>query len=131
MRSRLSMSLVVILGGLCMMAPVALAVGRTSGQEPHARIVAVEGASTTFHVAGMHGQRVTVQVRSRSLAAVHLSNTAQGTVEATVVAVNSATHRVTVHTHEGQTLVLDMAPPVLRELRRGEPMMLVASRQPA
>lgn len=131
MRAKLDMSLVLTFGVLCLLAPVALAADHASGQLPHARIVAVEGASTTFHVEGMHGQMVTVQVPSRSLADVHLSHKAQGTVEATVVSVDSETHRVKVHTHEGQKLVLDMAPAFLREMRIGEQIMLVAPRQPA
>ena len=131
MRSQLYTSLVLTLGVLCMISPVVLAADQASGQLPHARIVAVEGTSTTFHVEGMHGQVVTVEVPSRSLADVHLSNEAQRTVEATVVSIDSVTHRVKVRTQEGQKLVLDMAPTFMREMRLGEPVVLVAPRQPA
>jgi hypothetical protein len=112
-----------------MRAPGALAADNTSGQFPHARLVAVEGASTTFHVEGMHGQMVTVQVPSQSLADVHFSKL--GTVGTTVVSVDSQIHRVKVRTHEGQMLVLDMAPAYLREMQMHQQIMLVAPRQPA
>jgi hypothetical protein len=114
-----------------MRAPVAFAADNTSGPLPHARLVAVEGASTTFHVAGMHGQMVTVQVPSQSLADVHFSKKGQGTVGATVVSVDSQTHRVNVRTHEGHMLVLDMAPAYLREMQLHHQLMLVAPGQPA
>jgi hypothetical protein len=106
----------LILGSLCLRAPVTLAADNTSGQLA-ARIVAVEGASTTVHVEGMHGQMVTAQVPSRSIADVHLSNKVQGTVRATVASVDRKTHRVKVHTHEGQKLVVAISPAFLKERR--------------
>lgn len=131
MRSPLSMLFVLMLASLCMIAPVALAADHTSGQLPHARLVAVEGAAIIFHVEGMHGQLVTVQVPSQSLADVHFSKNAQGTVRAAVAPVDRETHRVTVRTHEGHMLVLTMAPASLREMQIHHQMMLVAPRQSA
>jgi hypothetical protein len=110
-----------------MRAPVALAADHTSGQLPHIRLVAAEGAATTFQVEGMHGQMVTVP--SQSLADVHCSK--QGTVGATVVSVDRETHRVNVRTHEGHMLVLAMAPASLREMQMPHQMMLAAPQQPA
>jgi hypothetical protein len=103
----------------------------TTWQLAHARLVAVEGASTTVHVEGMHGQMVMVQVPSRSLADVHLSNIVQGTVRARVESVDSKTHHVKVHTHEGQKLVLEISPAFLKEMRISAQIMLVAPQQPA
>ena len=91
--------------------------GHTSGHLPHASLVAVGGASPSFHVAGMHGQIVTVQVPSQALADVHCSTKAQGTVWATVVSVASTTHHVNVRTHEGQKLVLELSSGFLKEMR--------------
>jgi hypothetical protein len=131
MHSKLSTPLVLTLAVLCMLAPVVLAADQASGQLPHARIATVEGATTTYHVEGMHGQMVTVDVPSQSIADVRLSNKAQGTVGATVMSVDSETNRVKVRTQEGQKLVLEMPPTFLKQMRIGGQVMLMAPWQPA
>src|SRR5437867_13447823 len=76
---------------------------------PSATIVSVEGASTTYHTRDWNGKPVTVRVPSQSVADIRGKDT-EGTVRATVTAVDPASHRVKVRTSEGQTIVLAMAP---------------------
>jgi hypothetical protein len=129
MRSHLVTIFVCALGVLCLLAPGVQAAAKESAPPPRATLVSVEGAATTYHVEGMYGQTVTVNVPSHAMADVKLSNKDQGTVQATVVSLNGATHRVKVHTHEGQTLVLTMAPETLARLRIGEQFTLAVPRR--
>lgn len=128
MHTIVSIALVCALGTLGSVAPCALAADQASGAPPHAKIVAIEGASTTYQVEGMHGQTVTVDVPSQSTADVKLSNTEQRTVRGTVVALDGGTNHVKVHTQEGQTIVLEMSPESLRGLRLGDPFTLAVPR---
>src|SRR5713101_6379882 len=89
---------------------VLLTVRSTSGQVPRATIVSPDGTTTTYHVRDMDGHIVTVEVPSLASPDVKVSDPAQGTVQATVTAIDGATNQVKVQTHEGQTLVLDLAP---------------------
>jgi hypothetical protein len=101
-----------------------------AAQAPHAKIVSVEGAATTYNVEGMHGQLVTVDVPAQSTADIKLSNPAQRTVEGKVLTLDGQTHQVKVHTQAGQTLVLEMDPGSLRGLRLGD-IVTLAVPQPA
>ena len=65
-----------------------LVVGQAAGQSLHAKIVTVEGATTTYQVEGMRGQMVTVDVPSSTSVDVKLSDTTQGTVRGKVVALD-------------------------------------------
>ena len=86
---------------------------------PSATIVSVEGASTTYHTRDWNGKPVTVRVPSQSVADIRGKDT-EGTVRATVTAVEPASHRVKVRTSEGQTIVLAMAPGSLAGLKPGD-----------
>jgi hypothetical protein len=86
---------------------------------PSARIVSVEGASTTYHTRDWNGQTVTVRVPSQSAADIR-GKDAEGTVRGTMTAVDPASHRVTVRTAERQTIVLAMAPGSLAGLKPGD-----------
>ena len=86
---------------------------------PSATIVSVEGASTTYHTRDWNGKPVTVRVPSQSVADIRGKDT-EGTVRATVTAVEPAAHRVKVRTSEGQTVVLAMAPGSLAGLKPGD-----------
>jgi len=86
---------------------------------PSATIVSVEGASTTYHTRDWNGKPVTVRVPSQSVADIRGKDT-EGTVRATVTAVDPAAHRVKVRTSEGQTVVLAMAPGSLAGLKPGD-----------
>src|ERR1044071_757136 len=76
---------------------------------PSATIVAVEGASTTYHMRDWNGKPVTVRVPSQSAADIRGMDAA-GTVRAIITAIDPASQRVKVRTSENQTIVLAMAP---------------------
>ena len=86
---------------------------------PSATIVSVEGASTTYHTRDWNGKPVTVRVPSQSVTDIR-GKDAEGTVQATVTAVDPAAHRVKVRTSEGQTIVLAMAPGSMAGLKPGD-----------
>ena len=86
---------------------------------PVATIVSVEGASTTYHTRDWNGKRVTVRVPSQSAADIR-GKDAEGTVQATVTAVDPVAHQVKVRTSEGQTIVLAMEPGSLAGLKVGD-----------
>src|SRR3989442_10994844 len=94
----------------------------TEPTEPRATIVSVEGASTTYRSRDWNGQSVTVRVPSQSAADIK-GKDVEGNVRATVTAVDPTTHRVKVRTHEGQTIVLEMAPDSLANLKVGDPLL--------
>jgi uncharacterized protein YpmB len=79
-----------------------------------------EGATTTYTVEGMHGQMVTVDVPSNTMADVKLSDAAQGTVQGKVVALDGETNRVKVHTQERQLIVLGMPHDTVMRMRLGD-----------
>jgi hypothetical protein len=119
---------VFVLSVLCVTVPFVLALDQAAGQAPRAKIVTVEGAMTTYQVEGMHGQTVTVDVPSNTMADVKLSNAAQGTVQGKVVALDGVTNRVKVHTQEGQLVVLEMPHDTVMTMRLGDTFTLAVPR---
>ena len=112
-----------------LMATTLLQAAPAAPGQPVATIVAVEGATTTYQSQAWHGQPVTVQVPSQAAADIKDSD-AQGTVRATVSAVDTTTNRIKVHTSEGQTIVLEMAPPALTSLQVGDPFLFTVPTAP-
>jgi hypothetical protein len=55
---------------------------------------------------------------------------AQGTVRATVTAVDTTINRVQAHTREGQTVVLDMSPAALASLQVSDPFTFTLPEAP-
>ena len=86
---------------------------------PRATIESVEGASTTYHTRDWNGKPVTVRVPSQAAADIR-GKDEEGTVRATITAVDPVTNRVKVRTTEGQTVVLSMAPGALAGLKTGD-----------
>src|SRR5919108_5656291 len=84
-----------------------------------ATIESVEGASTTYRTRDWNGKPVTVRVPSQSAADIR-GKDAEGTVRATITAVDTTTNRVRVRTSEGQTIVLAMEPGALAGLKAGD-----------
>lgn len=109
---------------------IALAIGCASkaapppsaSSAPSATIVSVQGASTTYHTRDWNGQSVTVRVPSQSSADIKGMET-QGSVRATVTAIDPTVNQVQVRTSEGQTVVLAMAPATRKDLRVGDPVL--------
>ena len=116
-----SLSLVVTVAFLWAITSLGCADRATPPQAsaPSATIVSVEGASTTYHTRDWNGKPVTVRLPSQSVADIRGKDT-EGTVRATVTAVEPASHRVKVRTSEGQTIVLAMAPGSVAGLKPGD-----------
>jgi hypothetical protein len=114
----LSLSLVLMVGCL----GVALALDGASSEaadQAGATIVALEGATTTSRSIDQHGKVVTVQVPSQSTADIRGTD-AQGNIQATVTAIDLTKNQVKVQTPAGQTVVLALAPAVLKGLQIGD-----------
>lgn len=111
----------VAVGALLMATTLLYAANAAPGQ-PVATIVAVEGASTTYQSQDWNGQTVTVQVPSQAAADIQ-GKDAQGSVRATISAVDTTTNRIKVQTSAGQTIVLEMAPASLTGLQVGDPFL--------
>jgi hypothetical protein len=130
MRATRYPSWVFVFSALWMAVSLGLAVDQAAGQSPRAKIITVEGATTTYQVEGMHGQMVTVDVPSSTRADIKLSDPAQGTVLGKVVALDGETNRVKVHTQAGQTIVLEVPHDTVMRTRLGDTFTLAVS-QPA
>ena len=119
-----TLPLVVMVAFLCAVTSLGCADRATPPQAsaPSATIVSVEGASTTYHTRDWNGKPVTVRVPSQSAADIK-GKDVEGNVRATVTAVDPTTHRVKVRTREGQTIVLEMAPDSLADLKVGDPLL--------
>lgn len=124
MRSIHALIWVFVLSRLGMIAALVLMAARRLGQPSRAKVVTVEGATTTWQVVGMHGQTVTVEVPSRMVTDVKLNDPAQGTV----VALDGEMNRVKVHTREGQMVVLEMPHETIMKMQLGDTFTLVVSR---
>ena len=123
-----SLSLVMTVRFLWM-ALVLVGASSTAADQPSATIVAIEGASTTYHSIDRHGKVVTVQVPSQSAADIRGAD-AQGQVHATVTAIDTTTNQVKVQTPAGQTIVLAMLPASLRSIQIGDPFTFTVSAPP-
>jgi hypothetical protein len=126
------MSLVLIvsvLGVGMLFAPL----GTSAQTSPRAKILSIEGETTTYHVEDKTGKLIEVEVPSGSTADVLTkppSSTnpssqvgqAQRKVSASVVAVDTQSNKVKVVTQAGQTIHLEMA---TQDLQIGDQLTLV------
>ena len=116
--------LVVALGVCLSMTSIVLVTNGIAGQSPSATLVPPEDTPTTSHVRELDSRNVTVKVRAMVPENVKVSDPAQGTVRATVMAIDGQTNQVKVHTHEGQQLILFLAPESLAGMRVGDQFTL-------
>ena len=86
---------------------------------PTARLVAVEGVSITYRLKDYDGKVVRAVVPAQSTVDIQ-GRSADGTVRATLAAVDGTTNRVKVVTQAGQVLVLEMAPEALQGMQIGD-----------
>jgi hypothetical protein len=128
---RASLSLVVTVAFLWAATSLGCADRATPPQAsaPSATIVAVEGASTTYHTRDWNGKTVTVRVPSQSVADIK-GKDAEGIVRGTITRVDPASHHVMVRTSEGQTIVLAMAPASLAGLQAGNRFIFTIPESP-
>lgn len=101
----------------------------TAADQPNATIVAIEGATTTYHSIDRDGKVVTVQVPSQSAADIRGVD-AQGQVQATVTAIDTTTNQMKVQTPAGQTIVLAMPAAALRRVQIGDPFTFTVPAPP-
>src|SRR5215468_6743390 len=97
---------------------------------PAARLVAVEGVSITYRLKDYDGKVVRVVVPAQSTVDIQ-GRSADGTVRATLAAVDGTTNRVKVVTQAGQVLVLEMAPEALQGMQMGATVELIVPPRPA
>jgi len=123
------LSLAVALGVCLSMTPVVLSVSGTARQPPSATLRAPEDTPTASPVRELDSPSVTVKVRAMVPQNVKVSDPAQGTVRATVMAINGQTNQVKVYTHEGQMFRLFLEPESLAGIRVGDQFTLQVAQQ--
>jgi hypothetical protein len=112
------------LGVLFVAASMILVAHATAEQPPSATIVTPESSTTIYQVRDMHGEMVTVEVPSLAPPELKVSDPAQGTVRATVLAVDGQTNQVKMQTQEGQMLLLNLPSESVKALRIGDQFTL-------
>jgi hypothetical protein len=123
-----------ILGvALCLLglvSPGVLAADQPSKPLPAARLIAVEGASHTYHLIDYDNRVVTASVPAQSITDIQTSNP-DGTVRATIVSIDLTTNRVKAQTDAGQVLVLAMAREALGSMNIGDTFTLAVGQRTA
>ena len=115
LRSILGMTLCL----LGLVSPLVLAAEQPAKPLPAAQLVAVEGASHTYHLIDYDKRVVTADVPAQSLTDIQTSNP-DGTVQATIVSIDLTTNRVKARTDAGQVLILAMAREEIGNMRIGD-----------
>lgn len=118
MHAKLRMTLVLAFGVLVSMATCTWA-AHTAGPLPSAMVVSPED-TTTYSIRDMDGRMLRVEVPSLASPEVRVSDPRQGTVAATVMAIDGQTNQAKVRTQEGQTLVLHLPPEAVMGMRVGD-----------
>ena len=126
LRNTLGVALVL----LGLVSPVVFAADQPSKPLPAAQLIAVEGASHTYHLIDYDNRVVTARVPAQSIADIRTSNP-DGTVSATIVSIDSTTNRVKAQTDAGQVLVLAMAPEALGSMKIGDTFTLTVPQRTA
>jgi hypothetical protein len=115
---------IVVLSLVVRIMPISLAVSAPAVPPSSASSGPLDDPSTPLRGQGRHGPIVTLRVRALVPEKVKLSDPAQGTVPATVLAVDEAINQITVQTDEGQQLMLFLDPASLARLHVGAPCLL-------
>jgi hypothetical protein len=120
LQSILGMALCLLVLGF----PRVFAADQSSRPLPTAQLVAVEGASHTYHLMDYDKRVVRAAVPAQSLADVRTSNP-DGTVRVTVASLDSTTGQMKGTTDAGQVLVLALPREELGRMRIGDTFTLV------
>ena len=115
---------------LGLVSPLVFAAEQPSKPLPTAQLIAVEGASHTYHLIDYDNRVVTADVPAQSIADIRTSNP-DGTVRATVVSIDLTTNRVKAQTDAGQVLVLAMAREALGSMKIGDTFTLTVPQRTA
>jgi hypothetical protein len=118
---------------LCLLGLVSsgvFAADQPSRPLPTAQLIAVEGASHTYHLIDYDNRVVTASVPAQSITDIRTSNP-DGTVRATIVSIDSTTNQVKAQTDAGQVLVLAIAPEALGSMKIGDTFTLTVPQRTA
>lgn len=126
LRNTLGVALVLL--GLA--SPVVFAADQPAKPLPAAQLIAVEGASHTYHLTDYDNRVVTASVPAQSITDIRTSNP-DGTVRATLVSIDLTTNRVKAQTDAGQVLVLAMAREALGSMKIGDTFTLTVPQRTA
>ena len=126
MRLKLRSIIVVTLCLLGVVSPLVFAAEQPSKPPLTAQLIAVEGASHTYRLIDYDGRVITATVPSQSVTDIQARNP-DGTVHATLAAIDLATNRAKVKTDAGQILVLAMAHEALAGLQLGDTFTFAVS----
>ena len=111
------------------MMPIGLSVSAPAGQPSRAPLGRLHSTSMHAPEQDQPGPIVILRVRALVPEEVTLSDPAQGTVRARVVAIDEELNQITVQTDAGQRLMLFLPPESLARLHVGAPCLLqVANR---
>jgi hypothetical protein len=115
---------VVALSLVVSMTPSGRVVRAPAMQASNASAGPVHDTSTDHHGQERRDPLVRLRVRALVPEKVKLSDPTQGTVQATVLAIDEEINQITVHTDEGQRLTLFLHPESLAPLQVGTPCLL-------
>ncbi len=129
MHARRRVPFVVAWSLVVRMMLIGLATRAPAGQPSSAPLEPLHDPSTPHGGREQPGPMVILRVRALVPEKVKLSDPAQGTVRATVLAIDKEINHIKVQTEEGQRLMLFLPPESLARLRVGAPCLLqVANR---
>jgi hypothetical protein len=97
---------------------------------PSAQLIAVEGAAHTYQLTDYDGRVITTTVPAQSLTDIRTTNP-DGTVQATLVAIDMTADRVKAKTDAGQTLILAVPHESLAGLQLGDTFTLAVPQRAA
>ena len=106
------------------MTPIGLAAPASAMQPSSAPSGHLHDASTHLRGQDRHGPIVRLRVRALVPEKVKLSDPTQGTVRATVLAIDAESNQIRVQTDAGQRLMLYLDPASLARLQVGAPCLL-------
>ena len=122
---------IIALSIVMRMTPVGLAVSAPTGQPARALLGRPHGTFMHSPDQDQPGPSVILHVRALVPEKVKLSDPAEGTVRATVRAIDEETNQIKVQMDEGQRLMLFLPPESLSRLHVGAPCLLqVVNRSP-
>ena len=116
--------LILALSIVMSMTPIGLAMHAPAGQPSSAPSGHRHDTATLLREQDRQDPTVILRVRALVPEKVKLSDPTQGTVRATVLAIDEEINQITVQTDEGQRLMLFLPPESLARLRVGTPCLL-------
>ena len=115
---------------LGLVSPLVFAAESAFKTLPAAQLIAVEGAAHTYQVTDYDGRVITTTVPAQSLTDIQTTNP-DGTVQATIVAIDMTANRVKAKTDAGQILVLAVPHESLAGLQLGDTFTLAVPQKAA